>query len=281
MPYDPFSFFKAGQEIGKSKNAGFTQGTNVVMDAFKNQAERKGKLQDAIELKSAENALPMNAKDQAQTEMYKAKTAELSNPQNGGARGIFLVNRRTGKISKAGDSSMAEVDQTLVGQKDRIMGVDIPPASATSMFSSAEASTKQIDDLMGMLKTNPNVKMAGQLPGMLSGLGDEQSQRYHLIRKDFSDRLLRLRSGAQINEQEFSRLMGMLPQWYRNNGVDIEQLGKFKNEYTNLMGRLSGGGLSTGTAERADTSQDDTNTSNPAFQQNDYKLGEDPAGLFD
>jgi hypothetical protein len=147
------------------------------------------------------------------------------------------------------------------------------------MYTSAEASTKQIDDLIASLKQpsqingkpNPSApnKFMGGLTGpleMLQGTQNKGTQDYGLIRRDFSDRLLRLRSGAQINEQEYKRLMNMLPQWWRNTDSDVEQLNKFKTEYQNLMSRLSGqGGQLGGNFEDIE----------PKPNEDD-----DPAGLF-
>lgn len=76
MAYDPLGFFQAGQKIGASKYSGLTQGTNVVMDAFKNQAERRGKLDDAKALKKYESDL-ISPKEQSQIDLNDATTKYL------------------------------------------------------------------------------------------------------------------------------------------------------------------------------------------------------------
>lgn len=281
MPYNPMDMFSIGQKIGKSKRSTFGMTSDDLMSNFKTQQEAGAKLMPilagAAYKQQLENESPSTkstiALNEAKTNLANVK----SNESTGNiGRDIFLVNRRTGTISKAGDKSMAPVDPSTVSKSSRIMGVDIPPASATSMFTSAEASTKQIDNLIGMLESaktggpnSPN-KFVGGLTGMarpLQGLANKSTQDYGLIRQDFSDRLLRLRSGAQINEQEYQRLMSMLPQWWRNSDTDIEQLKRFKNEYESLMSRLSGSGLSNGGGfEDSIPNQNEEN--------------DDPAGLF-
>jgi len=53
----------------------------------------------------------------------------------------------------------------------------------------------------------------GNILGYPTTAGDELSINLQRAFDDMSDRLLRLRSGAQINEQEFQRLRGLLPTW--------------------------------------------------------------------
>jgi len=84
MGYDPLGYFQAGQKVGASKNAGFTKGTETVMDAFKAQSERRGKFDDALALEKAKNNLPLNKKDQAQADYYNAQSNFLKNAGSSG-----------------------------------------------------------------------------------------------------------------------------------------------------------------------------------------------------
>jgi hypothetical protein len=266
------NFYKGAALRSGVKDSGEAMG-GTVLDAFKTRQEAKQKFGTELAIKRAEAEIksPLNESTIARNYSTAAKNDLLTK----GGRNIFLTNRRTGDIYKVGDKTFTPVDPNTVGQQDRVMSVDIPPTQAMQTYSAAEASTKQIDDLINMLGSKdggPN-KFVGGLRGAmepLQGLGSPSTQKYGLVRKDFSDRLLRLRSGAQINEQEYTRLMGMLPQWWRNTDADIEQLNKFKTEYTNLMNRITRGSIGAD-PNRADMSDDETNQPEEQIQDDDIE----------
>jgi hypothetical protein len=86
---------------------------------------------------------------------------------------------------------------------------------------------------------------AGSLAFGMAGLG-----KGGLARQDFTDlqynvseRLLRLRSGAQINEKEYQRFRKMMPSLFRNNKLDVKQLDRFISEFSALEGRIQSGAM--------------------------------------
>lgn len=101
--------------------------------------------------------------------------------------------------------------------------VTLDEARATSNADAFQAHVQFLDNAM---KTWPRqkfvqkfqkatTKIGSQTPGSFLGMpttvGDSEAQLLNFALKDMSDRLLRLRSGAQINEQELQRLSGLLP----------------------------------------------------------------------
>src|SRR3990167_8329677 len=235
---DPIEY---GKELADRTKSPWDFAGGNLMYSFKKRRDTDYEIEKLKERELYKHFLPPTEKDKAMQDYYKARAESLRGAEE--TRGIYLVNQRTGDIYKSGDKTRTPVDPSSVKQSDRIMSVNFPPQSGIEKMTSAEASIKQLEDLKNILiskKSNPFFKFTGEKTPVF---GDEEAQRYNIIRKDFSDRLLRLRSGAQINEKEYTRLMGMLPQFWRNSDVDIEQLDKFKNEYVNLMNRISTGGL--------------------------------------
>lgn len=89
----------------------------------------------------------------------------------------------------------------------------------------------------------------GQVMGFPTTFGDKQAQLLKFALQDMSDRILRLRSGAQINPQEADRLMSLLPTWEDvsdPSDIDFEvirtKLNQFKNDVENIKNVLKQGG---------------------------------------
>lgn len=80
---------------------------------------------------------------------------------------------------------------------------------------------------------------------------------------DLSDRVLRLRSGAQINEQEMKRMLTLLPTW--EDAMDNDQsyermnrkLAKFSSEMNSIKERIMTGRMLTDTGEIAKYNPDE------------------------
>lgn len=106
------------------------------------------------------------------------------------------------------------------------------------MLTTSEMLGKELRQLSTLLKANPNAKLAGSLGP--KGLGEE-GQKYNLLKHMIGERLLRLRSGAQINEAEYARFMGLLPSVFRKTSIDLEALDSFIDEFTATQGRITGG----------------------------------------
>ena len=111
-------------------------------------------------------------------------------------------------------------------------------------YENAESINIQLQDLKSIIQEDATKGIGvslqkAQFP--VVGAFTEQGQRYRLIRGDISDRLLRMRSGAQINEQEFKRLNQLLPRIFRRENIDLEQLNKFEREFSRIQERIRSG----------------------------------------
>ncbi len=91
----------------------------------------------------------------------------------------------------------------------------------------------------------PGNDKIGEIFGISTTFGNKESQLVKFRLKDMADRLLRLRSGAQINEREFQRLTGLLPTFEDISDVeDVNfevintKLNTFLNEFENTRQRL-------------------------------------------
>lgn len=89
----------------------------------------------------------------------------------------------------------------------------------------------------------------GQVFGFPTTFGDSKSQLIKFALQDMSDRILRLRSGAQINPQEANRLMALLPTWEdvsdpndKNFEVVRTKLYQFNSDVNNIKNILQQGG---------------------------------------
>lgn len=117
--------------------------------------------------------------------------------------------------------------------------------------SGAEEVLKEIDDLEKIILSEPTDKgdsipffgKSAQAQGVkipfIAPYGvSEKGQEYRTIRESINNRLLYLRSGAQINDKEYRRLSGMLPELFRSDKVDLQQLERFKNEFAIILKRI-------------------------------------------
>lgn len=89
----------------------------------------------------------------------------------------------------------------------------------------------------------------GQVFGIPTTYGDKESQLIKFALQDMSDRILRLRSGAQINPQEANRLMALLPTWEDLSDPNDKQfevvrtkLNQFNSDVNNIKNILQQGG---------------------------------------
>ena len=103
-------------------------------------------------------------------------------------------------------------------------------------ITQSEQLLGKITDLKGMVGTK-----AEGLSYLPWALGDESGQNFQSLKKDIGNTLLYLRSGAQINEQEYKRLSAQLTQLMRREGVDKKQLERFESEFSALAGRIKSG----------------------------------------
>lgn len=115
----------------------------------------------------------------------------------------------------------------------------------STKLSNAESMGGQIQKLRELVQKDQS-KQTGRVPIQAEAMlpmqaGKPDAQRFALIKNDLVDRLVRMRSGAQINNQEFARLSKLLPSIFRDDAVDLEQLAVFEQEMNAIEGRISQG----------------------------------------
>ena len=137
-------------------------------------------------------------------------------------------------------------------------------------LAAAEALNRDISDLRNIVTQdkaqyakNPNAVNTAQFLGggafnfgPLKGI-TKKGQQFALKKKNVGERLLRLRSGAQINEKEYARFMELLPTIFRDDDLDIEQLDNFTKEFESIQGRINQGSLYNPKSSNFDISESD------------------------
>lgn len=135
-------------------------------------------------------------------------------------------------------------------------------------LASAEALTEGVRDLKRQVSEDtekPFFEKAQFLGGDLFNWGPlrgitEKGQDFAMTKKDVGERILRLRSGAQINEREYKRFMDLLPTLFRGDKLDIKQLERFENEFEGIKGRIQQGSLWNPQTKNFDINEDDIQT---------------------
>lgn len=117
----------------------------------------------------------------------------------------------------------------------------------------SDSITRGIGYLLEKQKTDPNfrknfqtatIRVANPNPGNVgpisTTIGNKDAGIMKDYLKDLSDRILRLRSGAQINEQEMKRMTGLLPTWedVSDNDPSYERMNRKLSTFTREMNDL-------------------------------------------
>lgn len=146
-------------------------------------------------------------------------------------------------------------------------GIKIPinremTVEETKAMSGAEAVSRHIDYIRQAQKdpdfrsqfTKATFRIGGggnkgQVAGFPTSFGDSKAMMLNYAIEDLSNRLLYLRSGAQINEKEFERLSRTLPSWSdisdpndTNYAVLNYKLNAFEQDLMNIRNRIMLGG---------------------------------------
>lgn len=120
-------------------------------------------------------------------------------------------------------------------QKVELANRKYDPTEAKAI-SQAEALVGKISRLKEMVGTK-----AEGMASLPFALGDEGGQLFQSLNGDIKNTLLYLRSGAQINEQEYKRLANQLPKLFRKGSVDKDQLDRFNDEFSGVLNRIKFG----------------------------------------
>ena len=117
---------------------------------------------------------------------------------------------------------------------------DAPAASQIKEISDLISLRNSVDtidslykpDYVGIVNGNPLLASIKEQTGV--GV-DTQEVQFRRITNDLSDRLLRARSGAQINEQEYKRLLKIVPEPTLSPDAFKARLNSFRDDLDNVI----------------------------------------------
>ena len=172
-------------------------------------------------------------------------------------------------------------------------------------ISGADSITRHINYIKGQMDdpvkfrnlfTKSTLRIGGGEKGKVFGMpmimGDKEAQKLSFSIKDMENRLIYLRSGKQINDQEFDRLSATLPSYTDisdKNDTTFEnlkfKLDNFKSDLDSIKGRLIEGGNYDSNAWESDLSQGSQSPfpfpgNQQQVQQQPQQDNNDPLGIF-
>jgi len=104
------------------------------------------------------------------------------------------------------------INREFTIEEVRSLGMSDAFKAHVKSIQSQQANPEKFRETFGAATFRlPGGEKIGQVGPFSTSFGNKDAQLMKFRLKDMSDRLLRLRSGAQINEQEFLRLTGLLP----------------------------------------------------------------------
>jgi len=166
---------------------------------------------------------------------------------------IEFEREKSGKLTLTDIENLKQKGNLPIGTTANVGGLTIPLNRPYSEFevknlATAEALTREIGSLNKIVETEGDKPIWKQaqtralLPKPVQKfLGYKRAQEYAMLKKSIGERLLRLRSGAQINESEYARFMEMLPQIFREDSLDLQQLASFQTEFQSVIQRIQTG----------------------------------------
>lgn len=222
MAYDPMEGFQIGQAIGKSKRSAFG-GTAEHLNEITKERDKNSLKTSPLELMMLKQAMP-----QPETGVYSWNpTSKKLEREAGVPKGSIVRNTTTAEDMATKYSVRNQFESPTEGEVK----------TGVNAEETMSLARKLRDTLMDPEEFS-GTKIKAALPW---GVFDKKAQDFKLTRADLSDRILRLRSGAQINEQEFKRLSQLLPSAMRYDEIDIQKLTDFENEFSKVADRINKG----------------------------------------
>lgn len=224
---------------------------NIIMNRFLDAQARRYKEDQARKGEEADlfKSLTVLNKDY----LYKRELAKIEGEEKRKTKLAEQEGEITGTERLLKTFGMGGQSSLPPGTTAKIGNLTVPlvreyTEGESKTLSQAGSVIKQAAELKSILqgeieqvktgKKTTDVKFSSLFPFQA---GSKEAQNYKLILDDMSDRILRLRSGAQINEREYSRLRKLLPKFGRYHEIDIKQLDKFTEEFEAIQGRIESG----------------------------------------
>jgi len=176
--------------------------------------------------------------------LYQAQVELMKNRSNIGQATDIAKQLREGANNFPAGTSLSMGGLTTPINREFTEGESKTASNANALVGQIGKLKEMVTaDMEAYKKGTPGYK-SSQFQGSLPFGGfNESGQRYQLTRADAADRILRLRSGAQINEKEMKRLQKLLTEWWRSDKVDLEQLDIFEKEFSEIKNRIDKGAL--------------------------------------
>lgn len=258
MAYDPMQGFQVGQKIGESKKSSLNRTSGYMSDLTAQRDKDKTKI-NPLELMMLKQAMPQ--------------------PDTG----VYSWNPLSGKLEQEAAVPKGSIVRNTTTEDDLRRKYSVrnefesPTEAEVSKKVIAEGMVKRIGELKGVLTSDVDkfsgTKIKASLP---FGLMDKKAQRYDSVQRALADDLLRLKSGAQINEQEFQRLSKLLTKPWRYDDVDIQNLTDFENQFTSIADRINKGFIWDGNAFKPGSS----NALMQGIQNSNQDTTSDPKELY-
>ncbi len=221
---------RALERFGKEQAIKFDYEQKEAAHAF----ERSSRLE---EIKGKEQRETEKMKLAAETESEKSNLDILNSIFSGGAgdRGGKNFPPGTTATIKAGNTSLnVPVNREYTEGEAQILNY-------------ADTLSDDIEEMLGVLE-DPKAEEA-QLKSMIPSIfgltpeagGSEIGQGFKLLNQRIGQSILYMKTGKQINEQEYKRFKDMLPKFSRKDTLDIENMKKFKAEMDRISGRIQSG----------------------------------------
>lgn len=191
--------------------------------------------------------------------LVKTKSSGGSNNMMGGML-PYLIAQQKGAEAKEPAANVENAKQQFggnppVGTKITATGYDVPlnrelskdEINTLNNFDAVKGHTNYLKKYM-VQDPNGFKQNFARANVPFGEIGSKDAQLIKFSLDDTSDRLLRLRSGAAINAQEFGRLRSLLPTLVDITGGDFDVINKkldtFDNEFTLARDRVLGGAQS-------------------------------------
>jgi len=211
----------------------------AVQGALGGQTEGEGQPSMGGAASGAANALAVNLRAQR-----NQLTALMASPGIGPAQKEAIKTRITTinrDIERMEGMSPKQFEQQLQLSRERgaaAVAQQPVPTETAKQLSELEATLEQITNVEKLYKPDFVGPIKGRVAGVkeatTGNIPEEQIEMRAALR-DAADFLLRARSGAQINEQEFKRMMTFLPQDNLPPKVFEVRLSRFKRELQTLI----------------------------------------------
>src|SRR3990172_4538224 len=187
----------------------------------------------------AANALATNLRAQRDQLTVLMASPGIGAPQKEAIKTrISSINRDIERIEGMSPTQFSQQLQLSRERGAAAVAQQPVPTETAKQLSELEATLEQVENVEKLYKP----EFVGPIKGRVAGIKEattgqisEEQIEMRAALRDAADFLLRARSGAQINEQEFRRMMTFLPQDNLPPKVFEVRLSRFKRELQTLI----------------------------------------------